>query len=199
MAGKPITTEPLIREKSNPYHTPWCTTQYIKVQSRLVAAIISRWEAGGWSWQSRHAACSPPPSARFTHCPTWPAGKRSALSNISRCTLMSTNMLLLSVHCYTLLCTVFKHRSSVKCRDVLQCLGRSSLADLSAALGRTRSSDSVRQMAPTAPSSFLPFSPRTIANGNYTYRWSHWSRRACLTNKWNLVSIWPRGWELQLS
>ena len=67
----------------------------------------------------------------------------------------------------------------LKCRDVLGGLGRSSLADLSAALGRTRSSDSVRQMAPTAPSSFLPFSPQTIAIGNC--RWKTTDR--CLAFK----------------
>ena len=49
--------------------------------------------------------------------------------------------------------------SSITCTVLLHSWGRSSLADLSAALGPARSSDSVRQMAPTAPSSFLPFSP----------------------------------------
>ena len=49
--------------------------------------------------------------------------------------------------------------SCIACTVLLHSLGRSSLADLSAALGPARSSDSVRQMAPTAPSSFLPFSP----------------------------------------
>ena len=57
------------------------------------------------------------------------------------------------------LCNALFQHCILKCRDVLQRLGRSSLADLSAALGPARSSDSVRQMAPTAPSSFLPFSP----------------------------------------
>ena len=70
----------------------------------------------------------------------------------------------------------------LKCRDVLQRLGRSSLADLSAALGRARSSDSVRQMAPTAPSSFLPFSPQTIAIGHC--KWKTTDRSLPL--EWNI-------------
>ena len=66
--------------------------------------------------------------------------------------------------------TPFLHCNQKRTAVVLQRLGRSSLADLSAALGRTRSSDSVRQMAPTAPSSFLPFSPQTIAIGNCKWK-----------------------------
>ena len=119
--------------------------------------------------------------SRYTHCsPTWPAVERSPCrlpvpgahcgenpTSAHRCLETWIPM----HHSIFPSCAMhFFQHCILKCRDVLQRLGRSSLADLSAALGRTRSSDSVRQMAPTAPSSFLPFSPQTIAIRNCKWK-----------------------------